>query len=743
MDVSVIKYVICGKIGDLLHAIYVIACVWKMTGKKGVLYLSDNVHKYGGDNFAHSLSSTFQDLKSLIMSQPYIRDFILCEDIDLNKDFINLNTWRKYSGQLNWYDNLKLTYSLSSNHPFHQGWLSYSFKKSNENEYIAIHRSLHRHNPQFPWEYIIRRNTCVFVTSDEKEAECFPWISLVDTVCVVKTLDEMARIINGSNYFIGNQSAPCALAMSLGKPCYVELYPLDAISYIGLPWNVSWFLNNSIGGRYEHRGLHEHVLIPFSNNHNILSVPVSIGEALDKLSILDIKLSLIKDQGKLDEIQKEHDSLSPLVTKYIKLVNNQYSALVKVNKRIWDLVDISRYSKSAVQDIDVVLMKENDARYRIKKKINLLTGSALSEQKSQDENASISICSNDMDEIRELAIYNDKIIVHTNALDLKKLLKDDPFITVINQSEKHIVFLNCKKSRQGGICSIYESGLQVYNALKSKFNIRYIEDIKANSAPIDILLVNYHHSIHKVEIAAHNKPLCIAMVLEVPLHSNDLTDYSHKSYDKHMIMDPSFTTLNSSIYSFPRPLLPFDCTLSNQTNIPLIGSFGLATMGKRWDLIVEQVNKEYDRAIIRFNIPFASHVPNYQNNIDAVIKSIKPKKGIEVRITHDQMTQEELIKWCSENTINVFFYFREKELVSGLAAVTDQAIAAGKPILITADKTFRHVHAYLDRPDDVYPNIGIREAIERTQSPVLRMKEAWSITAFAKTFGEMISKSNV
>jgi hypothetical protein len=302
--------------------------------------------------------------------------------------------------------------------------------------------------------------------------------------------------------------------------------------------------------------------------------------------------------------------------------------------------------------------------------------------------------------------------------------------------------LNCKGKKEG-ICSIYESGLQVYNALSShllyKGRIKYFEDIKENKESFDVLIVNYHHGINKVEISAPKpRPTCIAMVLEVPLHSTDLSAYTGKTFDKHMIMDPSFARENN-VYPFPRPLPDFDISMNKNPKIPIIGSFGLATLGKRWDLVVEQVNKEFDQAIVRFNIPFASYVPNYQKRLDDLIKTLKPKKGIEVRITHDQMTQEELIIWCSENTINVFFYFREKELVSGLAAVTDQAIAAGKPILITADKTFRHVHAYLERPDDVYPNIGIREAIERTQGPVLRMKEAWSIGAFAKTFEDMLN----
>ena len=68
----------------------------------------------------------------------------------------------------------------------------------------------------------------------------------------------------------------------------------------------------------------------------------------------------------------------------------------------------------------------------------------------------------------------------------------------------------------------------------------------------------------------------------------------------------------SNIYGFPRPLEDFYVIqpYNNDINIPIIGSFGFATFGKSWYKIVEETQKDFEEAIIRFNIPFATYIPD-------------------------------------------------------------------------------------------------------------------------------------
>jgi hypothetical protein len=157
-------------------------------------------------------------------------------------------------------------------------------------------------------------------------------------------------------------------------------------------------------------------------------------------------------------------------------------------------------------------------------------------------------------------------------------------------------------------------------------------------------------------------------------------------------------------------------------DIPVIGSFGFATMDKSFDLIVKQAAEEFENVIVRINLPVAHYVPN---DLFAQIKSdceryVRP--GIELRITRDYMSDSGLINWCGENDLNCFMYSRN---LSGLAATPDQSIASGAPIAVSDNNTFRHLHDYI-RP---FPEWSFRDSILKSQDGIAKMREAWSSEA--------------
>ena len=95
------------------------------------------------------------------------------------------------------------------------------------------------------------------------------------------------------------------------------------------------------------------------------------------------------------------------------------------------------------------------------------------------------------------------------------------------------------------------------------------------------------------------------------------------------------------------------------------------------------------------------------------------------------MTKDELIEWCGHNTLNCFFYNR---MQPGLSATTDQAISSGRPLAVSTNETFRHIHPYI-RP---YPFRTLKEAIELSQPEVLQMQRAWTRENFAKQFENLL-----
>lgn len=121
---------------------------------------------------------------------------------------------------------------------------------------------------------------------------------------------------------------------------------------------------------------------------NILTLPVSLGEAIDKLTILDIKCDKITDHRKID-VQKEYNILYEKLNGFIKKYNELYISMKKINLIIWDQMDVLRDGTTSDEDY-MKLCKEciesNDIRFRIKNKINLISKSTLKEQKSYKVN---------------------------------------------------------------------------------------------------------------------------------------------------------------------------------------------------------------------------------------------------------------------------------------------------------------------------------------------------------------------
>jgi hypothetical protein len=115
-----------------------------------------------------------------------------------------------------------------------------------------------------------------------------------------------------------------------------------------------------------------------------LSLPVSLGEAIDKLTILDIKCNKIQDNRKIN-VQNEYNILYEKLKDFIEKYSELYNSMKKINIIIWKQMDDLR--DNAIFDENYMkLCKEcidsNDIRFRIKNKINLISNSFLKEEKS-------------------------------------------------------------------------------------------------------------------------------------------------------------------------------------------------------------------------------------------------------------------------------------------------------------------------------------------------------------------------
>ena len=125
-----------------------------------------------------------------------------------------------------------------------------------------------------------------------------------------------------------------------------------------------------------------------------INIPASIGELFDKITILEIKKSKIKDENKLIFINKELNLLKKVV-KSKKINTRSLSSLVKklksVNLKLWNVEDkLRKFEKNKQFKKDFInyarkVYYTNDKRAILKNEINLKTNSIISEVKSYEK----------------------------------------------------------------------------------------------------------------------------------------------------------------------------------------------------------------------------------------------------------------------------------------------------------------------------------------------------------------------
>ena len=121
----------------------------------------------------------------------------------------------------------------------------------------------------------------------------------------------------------------------------------------------------------------------------MITIPVSIGELIDKLSILHVKQTKITNEEKLEYVNKEFELLHNMSSVYLNQpeIEALYHSLVTINSKLWDIEDelrvLEQEKKFTGKFIDVArkVYFTNDERFRLKNEINKFTDSEIREVK--------------------------------------------------------------------------------------------------------------------------------------------------------------------------------------------------------------------------------------------------------------------------------------------------------------------------------------------------------------------------
>ena len=125
----------------------------------------------------------------------------------------------------------------------------------------------------------------------------------------------------------------------------------------------------------------------------LINTPISLGELVDKISILIIKKKNISDSIKLEHVTKELDFLQKTLKEYISedKINKFIQQLININSKLWKIEDDIRECErkkifdQTFTDLARSVYFTNDERAKVKNDINKTFGSELVEVKSYEE----------------------------------------------------------------------------------------------------------------------------------------------------------------------------------------------------------------------------------------------------------------------------------------------------------------------------------------------------------------------
>ena len=283
-------------------------------------------------------------------------------------------------------------------------------------------------------------------------------------------------------------------------------------------------------------------------------------------------------------------------------------------------------------------------------------------------------------------------------------------------------------------CGVYQYGRDIANALKKskKYEFIYAEcsstkdlfSIINNVLPAAIIYNYYPSTLPwlKKNIIRKIKVPHIDIIHEITQQVADSADDSFFQY--HIAPDPTLLLKNPLVFKTGR-LIPKYINSYKLPEIPTIGSFGFGTAGKGFEKLISTVQNEFDEAIIKLHIPFADFGDSDGDKARTIAERCKElvvKRSVKLILSHEFLSQEQLLDFLAQNSINAFFYDENKG--RGISSVIDYALAVQRPIAITKSNMFRHI--FTTYPSICLEDSSLKEIMKNGCEPLLQYCKEWS-----------------
>lgn len=298
-----------------------------------------------------------------------------------------------------------------------------------------------------------------------------------------------------------------------------------------------------------------------------------------------------------------------------------------------------------------------------------------------------------------------------------------------------ILFLNHKEVQ----CGVYQYGKRLVEILQSSSRITYIYEEVSSENEFKQCLQKHHTvetPLHGIIYNYHGSTMPWLTHSSTP---SNLPRFgiSHESrrdlFTYQLSIDPTESASNT-ILPMGRPLCdpPSFQKASTESiqwfldvseeNVPVFGSFGFGFSNKGFHKIVNYINRTYEKAIIKFVIPHAFYDPHRDATVHQAVQAcqaMNTNPNIQLLITHDFFTTNDLLLFLQSTTANIFLY--DVMHGRGISSTIDYALSVDTPLVISDSYMFRHIY----HDSICLYKSSLESCIEASREYCKKFKEAW------------------
>lgn len=302
-----------------------------------------------------------------------------------------------------------------------------------------------------------------------------------------------------------------------------------------------------------------------------------------------------------------------------------------------------------------------------------------------------------------------------------------------------VLFVNHSQKQ----CGVYQYGKRLADILKKdyRFNFEYeeIDDQNkflhlTNESNYDYIVYNWHSltmSWLDNNIILNNKKSKQILIF------HELGLPSYLQVDGYIMTDLTEDEYNKR-FSIPRPLFEYGIDKPKIEKLRF-GSFGFGFDNKGFERICEIINQNYNDCVIHLHIPnafYGDQNSEISNSVISRCRSIITNPTIDLVITTNFLTNEEILKFLNSNSLNLFLYdYMEGR---GLSSTIDYALSVDTPFIVNNSYMFRHI--LNEKPNLSIDNSTIEEVIKNGLESSNFFREKWSNDNLRNKFFNILKK---